>query len=317
VPGHESRTTGQNVIQLAREAWAPGQDMADAEWWAHRKDFFAAVLGASVARLESGMSRDTGVALAKALLTALRGKHLLVYVKHEEAAALLAELGWDGRIRLEEGDYLMVVDTNVGFNKVNGIVEQQLEYAVDLRDPTRPRSTLTIAHHNPAPPDGECWHESRYDPTYQQMMERCFWDYLRVYVPEGSELIAATPHSVDEAFLMSGQPGPTGATWAAPESGRAVLEMLLLVRKGEHVETRIDLLLPETVVQPRPDGGRQYSLTVQKQPGTRAVPLSVSITLPPGATRTSSEPTPASQEGAIVSYELALETDQTISVVFQ
>ena len=39
--------------------------------------------------------------------------------------ALLASHRWDGAVRPEQGDFLMAVDTNVGFNKTNAVVAHQ------------------------------------------------------------------------------------------------------------------------------------------------------------------------------------------------
>jgi hypothetical protein len=65
-------------------------------------------------------------------------------------------------------------------------------------------------------------------------------------------------------------------------------------------------------------GGSGTTLVLQKQPGMDALPVKVTLTLPPGA-RVLSErvhPQPARQAGASLEFDLALDQDQQIKVEF-
>lgn len=316
VEGHPEPVTGENVIQMARRAWAPSEEIT-ADWWKHRKDFMAALLDAAVHRVEGGLDQGGLQRLARAALQALHEKHLLLYLEDEEAAALMAELGWDGALIRSPGDYLMVVDTNMGFNKVNALVEENLEYVVDLTDLTQPRATLTVRHRHPLEyGETSCRQEPRYDSTYEQMMERCYWDYLRVYVPLGTRLMDATPHPVSGLELLSGQPSPGQVTAGPPEHDHDVFATFLLLHPGEVLETRFEYALPKGVLQAR-EGGYEYILVVQKQPGTHAVPLRMLILLPPGVEVEMSDPKPTSMTSAELEYAFTLETDQVLKVIIR
>ena len=316
VEGYAEPVTGENVIQMARRAWEPGEKVAS-DWWAHRKDFMAALLDTAVRRAEDGLDQGMLLRLARAAPLALRQKRLLLYLEDEEAAALVAEMGWDGALIHSPGDYLMVVDTNMGFNKVNALVEESLEYVVDLADLAHPRATLTVRHRHPLEhAQTPCRQEPRYDATYEQMMERCYWDYLRVYVPAGTSLLEATPHPVSGLELMSGQASPGEVTVGPAEHGHDVFATFLLLHPGENLETRFEYALPEGVLQGR-EGGFEYVLVAQKQPGTRAIPLRVLILLPSGAEVEASEPEPISMTGVELEYALTLETDQALKVTLR
>jgi hypothetical protein len=315
IDGYPKPITGQTVIETARQAWSQGKEDGG-EWWLHRKDFMAAVLQATVRRLEGGLDQGTLYRLANAAIDALDGKHVQVYLAAEPAAALLAELGWDGAMLDRPGDYVMVVDTNMGFNKVNALVASELQYVVDLADLSRPRATLTVRHHHPLEPRGTpCVHEPRYDDTYEQMMERCYWDYLRVYVPLASTLVDASPHSVSGSELLGQRPSPAQVTVGPPEQGRNVFGTFLLVRPSETVETGFGYALPPNTVQVV-DQRLEYELLVQKQAGTHAVPLSVELRLPDGMTLAKSEPEPASHTASVVEYSVNLETDLRLRATF-
>jgi len=61
---------------------------------------------------------------------------------------VLANHRWDGVVRRGNGDFLMAVDTNVGFNKTNRVVNAIMVYDIDLTKQTTPIGSLTIIHTN-------------------------------------------------------------------------------------------------------------------------------------------------------------------------
>ena len=316
VEGIAEPVTGETVVQLARQAWEP-EDQTDLEWWEHRKDFMAMILDAAVQKVQGQMDQEKLVRMAYATREAIRQRHVLLYLADQESAAILADLGWDGALLESPGDYLMVVDTNVGYNKANALVEESLEYAVDLSDLEEPRATLVVNHRHPAEQwESPCRHEPRYDATYEEMTRRCYWNYLRVYVPSGAQLVDATPHPVAGSELASGQPRPAGVTTGPPEHGRDVYSTLFLLRPQETLETRFETILPKNVVLVGRDG-LEYTLLVQKQPGTLATPLHVAVRLPAEKELVATEPSPTSVEGTDLEYVLTLETDQVLSVIFR
>jgi hypothetical protein len=316
VAGVEEPITGQNVLAVARRAWAPGE-AADPDWWRQRKDIMGQVLDAAMARLLGGLRRDQLVGLSRAALKALGERHVLLYMKDPDAATLLREMGWDGALLRPSGDYQMVVDHNMGFNKVNAVVEERLEYAVDLSDPDRPRSLLTVRHHHPVQGwRGPCSQEPRYVTTYDDMTRRCYYDYLRVYVPSGADLLHATPHPLPGSILLSGQRLQGEADVSQGEADKTVFSTFLVLRPGESMETSFEYALPGTVVQ-RTEEGWRYRLTVQKQPGTDARPVTVFVELPAGAEIVVADPPPTERSRGILTYAMELRTDLQLDVTWR
>ena len=91
------------------------------------------------------------------------------------------------------GDFLTVIDTNFGFNKVNAAVQSQIDYRV-APDDTGLIATLTLTYTHAARPLASgtpCVRSLDYGDSYADMTARCYWDYLRVYAPAGSEMVAA------------------------------------------------------------------------------------------------------------------------------
>jgi hypothetical protein len=190
----------------------------------------------------------------------LEGKHLQIAVDDPALAAWLAERGWDGALQPREGnDFLAVVDSNVGFNKANAAVKQDLAYRVDQGpDGIEATLTLTYTHTAPALPESEpCDRSLRYGDSYDGLIQRCYWDYLRVYAPIGSELLAAD--------------GLNRALAAPGEQGTTVITGDFVLRPSEQHTVTLRYRLPLAA------GSATYRLDVRKQAGTLASPLSVAI----------------------------------------
>ncbi len=180
VPGINEPVTGDNAIQWMKAAWqAPVGSETGPEtgggtaWWEQRKDFMGELVKAALGRvqggpLQSGADIDMA-ALARALYTALEARNLQVAVDDPALAALLAERRWDGGVRPpDDSDFLLVVDSNVGFNKANLLVQQRIDYTVEEQDGRLVASLkLTYTHTAPIGSEPIC---DRARATVRRMM---------------------------------------------------------------------------------------------------------------------------------------------------
>ncbi|MCX6029375.1 MAG: DUF4012 domain-containing protein [Chloroflexi bacterium] len=262
VPGMAEPVTGQNVIDLMKRSWeAPAtsqgtvQEAQTSDWWAKRKDFMGEMVAAALAKLQGGGDLNP-IQLATAMLAMLDGRHLQLAVDDPTLAAALAERNWDGGLRPPtQGDFLAVVDSNVGFNKVNAVVRQELAYRV-APDAGRLAATLTLTYTHPMPPQtGPCDRTPRYGDSYDDLIRRCYWDYLRVYAPAGSELLAAD--GLDQLKTERG------------EGNTTVFAGAFVLKPGEQRVITLRYRLPAAITSD------SYRLAVRKQAGTIAVPLRV------------------------------------------
>jgi len=264
VTGVDQPVTGDNVIEWMKQAWQAPQsstgtvaDAAKSDWWTRRKDFMGDLMTAALAKLEGGGDLNA-TALAKAVLAMLDGRHLQVAVDDPALAKMLADRGWDGGLRPPAGsDFLAVVDSNVGFNKTNAAVQQRIAYRVEPADGGL-AATLTLTYTHTAPRGSEeiCDRTSRYGDSYDALIRRCYWDYLRVYTPGGSELLAA--EGLNHA---AAEPGERGTT---------VLTGDFSLKPGAQLVVTLRYRLPADLP------ASPYRLSVRKQAGTGALPLSIS-----------------------------------------
>jgi hypothetical protein len=310
----EEPVTGDTVISYMRESWAPeGGDMG-ASWWAQRKSFIGDLAAAAWQRVASGDVDWLG--LGRTLLALLEEKHLLIFVENPVAAAALASAGWDGALRSGAGDFLMVVDANVGYNKASARVEEELAYEVDLRS-FPPRASLTITYTHTSPVERTCIHDSRYDPVYAQMMDRCYWDYVRVYVPDGCQVLHATAIRVPPDLLLGGI-GDSGETvcTAAPEGPWLSCGALVFLPTATSQTRSLSWTLPSDVVEWGAEGS-WYALRVQRQPGAASHRLTVSILLPEGTRLLRTTPSVVDVTAASVSFSARLDRDRDFQVWFE
>jgi hypothetical protein len=271
LPGYPEPLAAGNVLTAMRQIWADPlatentvAEAGQSDWWLYRKDFMGDLAGAARARLESGQV-DLG-RLAQALYTSLQEKHVLVTVNDAATAELLAQAGWSGALNPGAGDYLMVVDSNVGWNKVNGVVQRTTHYSVAPQaDGSLLAELELVYHHQGAASDEPCEHVARYGDSYEAMIRRCYFNYIRVLVPAGAQLLDAQGFEPAEVSSRAG------------EAGTTQLSGSLVVPAGATGRVRLRYHLPAGLLD-----GDTYRLLVQKQPGTPAWPVKVVLVAPPG-----------------------------------
>lgn len=319
VAGWDEPVTKKNVIDLIRQSWSPDEDFTgwDAEWWKNRKGFVSDLASAIRKRVEESPREVEWAKFGQTLLGTLEQRRAQIWLANPEAQALIQQQGWAGAIRQTEADYLFVVDTNMGFNKVNAIAQTSLRYQVDLTDLNKIQADLAVTHQNPSKKGPElCDPTPHYGPDYWEITNRCYWDYLRIYVLSGANLLRATPHPIAGEFLLTQQDEPAQVTVLPNEGGKSVWGTLLLVPRGESLETSFSYTLPAGVVQ-KTESGRRYRLLVQKQAGTAGNRGQVVVQLPPGSRGIQVLPAPTSAEGNRYVFDFTLDVDQQVEINFE
>ena len=137
-------------------------------------------------------------------------------------------------------------------------MQRAVDYAVTWPDgPGEPAlATLTLTYTHPVDAeDPGCPTGTRYGDGYGAMVERCYFDYLRVYVPGGSKLVAADGVAPDSISVRRG------------EHGTQVLTGYFTVEPKQSHQVRLTYRLPPAIT---PD---TYRLIVQRQSGTGPLPI--------------------------------------------
>ncbi len=128
--------------------------------------------------LPKRLSKDNLAELFKITEESLNDKNILFYFADPELQTKAAEMGWDGKIKATAGDYLNVVNTNIAGGKSDREIKQEIILEAEVQPDGSIIDTLIIRR------------------THNAVKRAPFTgvrnvDWLRVYVPAGSEFLAA------------------------------------------------------------------------------------------------------------------------------
>ncbi len=238
--------------------------------------------------LEKMKTADIGTLLRVLALVeqGLEEKEIQLYFRDDDAQRIMQELGFAGAIQQTAGDYFMMVNTNIGGGKTDGVIDQEVAIDVTIADSGTITNAVTITK------------------THRGLASALFHgknnvDYLRVYVPDGSVLLSADGFEPPPSRLFEASDVPlaadddlsfvaTNATKDAAsgmdiweEFGKTVFGGWVQTAPGETQEIHIEYRIPqvmfpadaETSLLARArrglgfDNHDAYSLFVQKQSG--------------------------------------------------
>ena len=219
-------------------------------------------------------------ALVEAFGSSLRQKHMQVWMKDPKEQAFMERMNWDGAIEQDmKGDYLYVVEQNVGGNKLDYFTDHTNTVNVQF-DGNDAAVTSSVEIENnvffpqPLYPMGDSGKERETNGFHRPMMN--------VYVPADARLQLA---EVDGRRIDT----PVPAVWPAPnqpaeheERGKKVWSATLEIPPQESGAFTLGYVVPDAVRERQ--GRKVYRLTVQRQPRVRPERLSVTVALPQGAT---------------------------------
>lgn len=322
IPEDNLVLTRENITATLRESWGSQEGQDAGEWVSTRKDFLGPFAAAIKDTIENDLGRVDLALLAKNMSQAVQTKRLQIYSRYPAENAVLTAIGWNGRLAPQPNrDFLAIVESNVGFNKSNLYVERAANYQVTLTPQGDARAQLTLAytHTHPAN-DQPCIHYNleiyRELPDYLTLAETCYWSYLRVYAPPGSQLLEATRHTIPGESHRFGQTWEAEAERIEETAVAATFATYFLLPLGESLESQFTYQLPQ-VVAAAEAGGSQYRLDIRQQAGGRGYPLRLTVSLPPGATYRQSWPAPTAVTASSIQFELFIDRDSAIILEFE
>ncbi len=109
----------------------------------------------------------------------LQEKDILFYFSDEDLQADIVDRGWGGEIKEAKHDYLSVINTNIAGGKSDAAIEEIIEHEINILDDGTVKDKVKITR----------THKAEEGDIFAEINN---WNYLRVYVPEGSKLVRAT-----------------------------------------------------------------------------------------------------------------------------
>jgi hypothetical protein len=254
-----------------------------------------------IKELPERLDQEKLVRIFTAFESNLSEKHILFYFEDEKLQSEIEGHGWDGGLRDFKWDYLSVVNTNIAGGKSDKMMEEDISLQSDISEDGSIVNTLKIKR------------------THTGIKNELFTgvrnvDWLRVYVPLGSELIDASgfqkPNEVyfdkvdstwqidpdvsdeEELIIEYG----SDETNIYSESGKTVFANWLMVDPGKTVEVVIHYRLPfviekkevldgwaskmEKLVNPGKKNLIPHAVYFQKQSGSIGSDINYSLNLP-------------------------------------
>jgi len=232
------------------------------------------------------------LSMTKAINDGLDEKDILIYLKDDDLQSFVAENDWNGAIKEADSDYLSVVATNIRGGKSDSVINQEIYHQAKIQADGSIVDNLLIKR-------------SHFGPIDENFTIHQNKSYIRIYVPEGSQLLSAVgfvqPQAEEykeiEEFLKedtrlmeenSAVIDEGSQTKIYAESGKTVFANWMITDPGESQEAVLTYKLPFklNMTKSEPKLGNMdklraafgsekeqidynsYSLLVQKQSGS-------------------------------------------------
>ncbi|GEM_PF-5030622 len=186
---------------------------------------------------------------------ALEQKNIQIYFDDVLLEKDISTLGWDGRIEDTSGDYLAVVHTNIGGEKTDAVIFEEITHISEIDTEGNIIDELRIKRE----------HRGKENTLFTGAENR---DFIRVYVPAGSTFLKAEgfddppnfskeeslPNfSYDDKLLLE-----EGAKWFDSKSNtgvsqdfhKTIFENWMLLSPGETQEAVIRYKIPQRIILP-------------------------------------------------------------------
>ncbi len=266
-------------------------------------------------------------ALASLLLENLAERHLQLFLFNPEMENLTRAQGWGGEIKDNpEGDFLMVVNTNIAGGKTDGVIKQTIQHQAKIEIDGSVVDTVTITR----------GHQGQEGDLFTNLQNV---DYLRLYAPAGSELLKAEGFTYPEENLFKVaekwykldedlkniERGQTidehSGTVITQEFSKTSFGNWVLTKPGQTSTVSFSYKLPFKLRQEKSaswferfknllNGGQNlypYSLLVQKQAGRNADSFASAISFPPTWQKVWQDPT---------DFNTDLSVDRSFGIIF-
>ena len=279
VPGFSEPVNAGNVQNYMQEAWAPAPDQGfSQQWWENRKNFIPELGKLLLQKILSSRDKSVLFNLATTTLYELQSGHVLVYFSDPGAQETLATMGLDNAINPGAGDFLELVDSNIGFNKTDPVVNRSIQYKVDLTNLAQPKAEFSAQYQHTISEIIPCVQVAEYSQTYQGMQMRCYWDYWRV-LTRSTKLTASQVLPVPADQLLDKQAWDGTLDINAGEGNTQSIGGLLVLPTHQTRDIVLNYDLLPGVVQVN-QNELVYTLHIQKQPGLFKLPLILQVISP-------------------------------------
>lgn len=159
------------------------------------------------------LNKEMLLKIVEATESSLKEKHVLIYSHDDEVQMKMSEYDFAGEIKNPDGDFLMVVNTNIAGGKSDKDISEEITHESEIMD------------------DGSIVNKVTVKRTHNALRGKQFTgvrnvDWMRIYVPEGSQLISAEGFSIpDKKYFEEPSEKWTPDSFVMSDEGRATVDM--------------------------------------------------------------------------------------------
>lgn len=267
----------------------------------------------------------------------LTQRHIQFYLSDPILEQNIISQGWGGEIKNnQEGDFLMVVNSNVGADKNDGVITQTINHKTKINDDGSLINTVTVVR----------THNGATAGPYTNLQNK---DYIRFYVPLGSELLDTQGFEwPDESLFQVPEKwykidtdlekiektqiiDSNNGTIITKESNKTVFGNWILTNPGQTSTVSITYRLPYQLTPPQKTDWQDwlqkifkekqdllsYSLLIQKQAGTIADNFIHQTIWPESWKLLWTNPDNLTWENNISTYKTDLQEDSFLGLIFE
>lgn len=206
---------------------------------------------------------------------------LLIFFNNSQLEELTVKYHLSGDLRPGSGDYLMLVDSNIGINKADYAMERSMKYSVNLEDVIHPSSKVNIIYHNPMEGAVICKQagDIREPTEVAYLLPSCYWNYYRVLGSSGTTISDYELYDFDDRYFYEGYGWTHQPDFGSITDSVSYAGALLVLPPSSDATITFNRSLPQSSLINN-NGQYTYTLVVQKQPGIRSLPLEIEVILP-------------------------------------
>ena len=260
---------------------------------------FIGMLAPKLLEKTKTLSPEQFLMFAESLNKGLSEKDIQIYFTQNNLQKSVLANGWGGEIKPTDKDYLMVVNTNIGGGKTDGVITDKIDMDISIE------------------PNGDMINKLVISRTHNGINNTEFTgvnnvNFLRVYVPKGSVLLRANGFSIPRSSLFETPDAewivdkdlqyandsyiidPISKTQTYEEDGKTVFGNWTQTKPGSTSTVTFEYKLPfgmQELIKPigwierasallGNTNTDYYSLTIQKQPGVLQRETTVRIHVP-------------------------------------
>ncbi len=308
VPGLEGEVNASNVVEVVERT------IRSHQYDARPKESLVALLKTVVDRIGTGKVK--GLDGMMTLISALDEKKIQLYARDRSVEDSIRQLGWAGTMNTSTKDFVMMVQSNIGGGKTDRVIEQDITHETRILASGEMVSTVSIHRVHRG---------SKGDPLHGVRNV----SYMRLYVPQGATLIAASGFSPLPEWRFESPPpdltpdpdvrraeltekiDPSSGTSIYEEDNKTVFGNWALLDPGQESVISFTFRLPFRVSKGRPF---LYHTTLLKQAG-RNDPWKSIVRLDEGTIRDLHSP--SASEPSLTMFDGSLAKDTVLAALIE